>query len=183
MRYLSMLVVIMLVFVFAFTFAAIAAAEPFALRPVDALAADALSRAITRSATVRALVGTLESSDVIVHIEMSWSMPAGIGGMTRFVTSRGGHRYLRITLSNALSGTARTAILGHELQHACEMASSTADDAAGLTQLFERRGDRHGPYFETRAAAATEKHIRKELLTAATAARPLQAEPVAKFDH
>lgn len=183
MRYLPMLVVIVFVFVLAFTVAAAAAAEPFAPRPVDPPAAQALSRAMRQSATVRDLVAMLESSNVIVHIETSWNMPAGIAGLTRFVTSRGGYRYVRITLSSGLAGKARTAILGHELQHACEVAASSADDADSIRQLFESEGHRQGRYFETRAALAAEKSARRELRTAAAAVRSLQTEPVTKFDH
>ena len=77
----------------------------------------------------------------------------------------------------------RAAILGHELQHACEVAASPADDATRIRQLFEGEGRRHGAYFETGAAVMVEKNIRKELCAAAPAARALQAQPVAKFDH
>ena len=183
MRYWSMFVVIMFVFVFAFTVAAIATAAPLTPRPVDQLAAETLSRAIRQSATVRDLVAVLESSNVLVHIETSGNMPAGISGMTRFVTSRGGYRYLRITLSSTLPGDARTAILGHELRHACEVAASSAGDAGTIRHLFESEGYRQGAYFDTRAALITEKNIRKELSAAAAAERSLQAEPVAKFHH
>ncbi|HWI16272.1 MAG TPA: hypothetical protein VNT81_00895, partial [Vicinamibacterales bacterium] len=62
----------------------VAAGEDLPVRPVDALAAAALERAIERSATARSLVKRLESSNVIVHVESSRTLPLGIGGMTRF---------------------------------------------------------------------------------------------------
>lgn len=149
-------------------------------RPLDALAAEAFAAAIERSATARSLVKRLEASNVIVHIESSRTMPLGIGGMTRFVVSRGGFRYVRIYIGADLPARARTAILAHELQHACEVADSHADDARGLRGMFEHHGHRSGDFFETAAAIATERTVRLELRTSRAA---LQAEPVVKFDH
>ena len=121
-------------------------------------------------------------------------MPAGIGGTTVFVTSRGGYRYLRITLGANMPLRFRSGILGHELKHACEVADSSATDVEGMRQLFENEGHRAGQYFETSAAIAIERSVLLELQMRrpgdcpGPALRPgsgqaLQAEPVAKFDH
>jgi hypothetical protein len=165
-----------------------AAGEPLTPRPLDSIAADAFARARAESAVVRSLIARLESSNVIVHIVSSRDLPAGIGGTTRFVTSRGGFRYVRITIAVDLSKSRRTAILGHELQHAREIAASAADDAGSVKELFEKEGHRAGDYFETRAAIDTERLVRDELGVVARAARrsgqaALQTEPVVKFDH
>ncbi|MEO7158130.1 MAG: hypothetical protein ABI039_11230 [Vicinamibacterales bacterium] len=159
--------------------AAVLAQAPLTPRPLDPIAVETLARAVAGSAVVRGLVERLESSNVIVHIVTSTQMPAGIGGTTRFVTSRGGYRYLRITIGADLTPRMRSAILGHELQHACEVADSSADDAVSMRELFEQAGDRAGSYFETRAALQTERTVRLELL----GGRALQAQPVTKFDH
>jgi hypothetical protein len=172
MRYLC---IVLLVFVPAVA----SAREPLTPRPLDAVAAGTLARALAQSATARALVARLAASNVIVHIESSRTLPLGIGGMTRFVTARGGFRYLRITIGTDLPGGMRAAILAHELQHACEVADSSADDPAALRRLFEHQGHRNGEYFETTAAIEAEKVVRVEMRTP----RPLQAEPVVKFDH
>jgi len=156
-------------------------------RPLDPVSVDTFARALEGSAVVRALVERLETSNVIVHIETVPQMADGIGGMTRFVTSRGGYRYLRISLGPTLTLKLRAAILGHELKHACEVADSSATDVEGLRQLFENAGHRAGRYFDTSAAIAIERRVLLELQTR----RPLrlrsraalQAEPVAKFDH
>jgi hypothetical protein len=172
MRYLCIVL-----FVLPPTFAS--AGEPNTPRPLDAIAAGTFARALAQSATARALVTRLESSNVIVHIVSSRTLPLGIGGMTRFVTTRGGYRYLRITIGTDLPGRMRAAILAHELQHACEVADSTADDPAALRSLFEHQGHRNGEFFETTAAIEAEKTVRVELRTS----RALQAEPVVKFHH
>jgi hypothetical protein len=136
-------------------------------RPLDPLAAETLERALAGSALVRSLVSTLESSNVIVHIQSSRQLPSGIAGTTRFVVSRGGFRYVRITIAIALPPTERTAILGHELQHACELARSDAHDPAAVRDLFTQAGHRSGEYFETAAAMRVEKMIRLELRASA----------------
>ncbi len=174
MRYLS-IVLFALVLVPSFA----AAGEPLTPRPLDPVAIDAFDRARAQSAVVRSLVATLESSNVIVHIVSSTSLPGGVGGTTQFVTSRGGYRYVRITIAVGLSKTGRTAILGHELQHACEIAASQADDVEQVGQLFAKTGHRVGENFETRGALRIESLIRTELRSRTA----LESEPVVKFDH
>ena len=148
----------------------------FSVRTLDSTAANTLDLAMNHSAITRQLVASLERSNVIVHIQSSRELPAGIGGMTRFVVSRGGYRYLRITISETLTVEARVAILAHELQHACEIAESRADDVAGLRELFGLQGHRDGAYYDTPAAIRVQRSVLGEL-------RGLQAEPVIKFDH
>lgn len=183
MRYLA------IVMSFAF-FPAVALAQgKLTPRPVDPLAAATFARATEGSAIVRALVERLEWSNVIVHIETAARMPAGIGGMTRFVTSRGGYRYLRITLGSAMTLWARSAILGHELKHACEVAESSASDPESIRELFENEGHRVGQYFETIGAIQVERSVQMELSARSARAlrsrsgAALQAEPVVKLDH
>lgn len=180
MRYLIIVVSFVL-------FPALASAQgKLTPRPLDSIAADTFTRALEGSAIVRGLVERLESSNVIVHIEAIAPMPPGIGGMTRFVTSRGGFRYLRITLSSEMPRRLRGAILAHELKHACEVADSSASDVEGLRELFENEGHRAGPYFETMAAIRVERHVRVELGRRPLrlgSAQALQSEPVVKFDH
>jgi len=135
-------------------------------RPLDAWAGESLERGLTRSALVRELVEALEASNVVVHIETSTPMPFGIGGFTKFVTSQHGYRYVRIILARDLSPYNRAAVLGHELQHACEIARSTADTEAAVRQLFERLGhtnSKQPDYFETRAALLAGRQVAIEL--------------------
>ena len=181
MRYLS--IVLSLLFV-----PAIAVAQgKLTPRPLDPVSADTFAHAVAGSAVVRALVERLEVSNVIVHIVTVPQMPAGIGGTTRFVTSRGGYRYLRITLGANMPLRFRSGILGHELKHACEVADSSATDVEGMRQLFENEGHRAGQYFETSAAIAIERNVLLELRARRSlrlgSRQALQAEPVTKFDH
>ena len=142
-----------------------AAADPLLMvRPVDAPAVQTLARALDASAIVRALVGEIELSNVVVHIQFARDLPAGLAGTTRFVTSRAGYRYVRITIAVTLREHDRLAILGHELQHAAEIARSDAHDVTRLRAVIDAAGFRtRANYFETDAALQIEKHVRQEL--------------------
>jgi hypothetical protein len=150
----------------------------FSVRPVDPTAVETLDLAVNRSAVVRLLIDELERSNLIIHLLSSLELPQGIGGTTRFVTSRGGYRYLRITIAAQLPRDLRVAILAHELQHAREMAESSADNAVALIELFATIGRRNGGFFETEAAIRVERSVRMELR-----GRSSPAEPAVKFRH
>ncbi|MGE0864918.1 MAG: hypothetical protein AB7P34_13550 [Vicinamibacterales bacterium] len=138
-------------------------------RPLDVLAAETFEQALAGSPLVRDLVRQLEASNLVVHIESTRALPAGVSGTMRFVTSRGGYRYVRISLAVDIRSERRAAILGHELQHACEVAASDAHDIDGVRRLYEAAG--HHPthsadVFETRAAILVERQVTAELRTA-----------------
>lgn len=135
-------------------------------RPLDPLAAETFEQAAAGSALVRDLVHQLEASNLVIHIESSRGLPAGIAGTMRFVTSRGGFRYVRIQLAVEIRPEARAAVLGHELQHACELAASDAHDMDAVRRLFQAEGHRtgySGDVFETRAAILVERQVKTEL--------------------
>ncbi len=135
-------------------------------RPLDALAAETFVQAMAGSALVRDLVRQLESSDLVVHIVSSRQMPAGLGGTTRLVTSRGGYRYVRIVVGVDLRAEDRAAVMGHELQHACEVAASDAHDADGMRRLYQAAGHRptaNLDIYETKAALMVERQVRAQL--------------------
>jgi hypothetical protein len=135
-------------------------------RPLDPLAAETFDQALAGSPLVRDLVRQLEGSNLVVHIESSRHLPTGISGTMRFVTHRGGYRYVRISLAAELRAERRAAILGHELQHACELAASEAYDLDAVRRLYQSSG--HQPFagddtFETKAAMMVERQVRTEL--------------------
>lgn len=162
MRYLSIALLILIP-------AVAAANEPLTPRPLDDIAAEVFTRAVAESATVRNLVATLERSNVIVHIVSSRDLRLGRAGTTQFVTSRGGYRYVRITLNAELPKGIRTTILAHELQHACEVAESGADDVESVRRLFEMAGHHTGDGYETRAAQLIERIVATEVRAIMTA--------------
>jgi len=135
-------------------------------RPLDPLAAEAFEQAVAGSPLVRELVHQIEGSNLVVHIESSRGLPAGVAGTMRFVTSRGGFRYVRIQLAAELRPETRAAILGHELQHACELAASDAHDMDAVRRLYQSAGHHPGHsanVFETQAAILVERQVKAEL--------------------
>jgi hypothetical protein len=135
-------------------------------RPLDSVAVEAFEQAFAGSPLVRDLVRQLEHSDVIVHIVSERQLPGGAAGITRLVASQTGVRYLRIAIDSTLRPLTRAAILGHELQHACEVAASGAHDVESMRQLFQSAGHRPTPaedVFETSAALKVERQVSRDL--------------------
>ena len=135
-------------------------------RPLDPLAAETFDQALAGSPLVRDLVRQLEGSNLVVHIESTRQLPTGISGTMRFVTHRGGYRYVRISLAVEVRPESRAAILGHELQHACEVAASDASDVDAVRRLYQSSGHRRFAgvdTFETRAAMMVERQVKMEL--------------------
>src|SRR5688572_31859087 len=97
-------------------------------------------RGYAGSTTFRALVDALERSDLIVHIERRADAGPGRGSM-HFVAGVERNRYVRITLHGSAPMDAVVALLGHELQHAAEVADATwVSDAAGCARVYETIG-------------------------------------------
>jgi hypothetical protein len=142
------------------------AADLTHLRMLDAWAAESIERGLSRSTTVRDLVVELGRSNLIVHVETTRDLRGTTAGTTQLIYSGSGYRYVRIVLDRSLPPDARAAILGHELQHAVEIARSGAQDEAGIRRLFETIGHSVSGMrnvFETKAAAMTTVRVWSEL--------------------
>lgn len=111
------------------------------VRVADPRLARLLAMGYRGSPTLRQIVDRIERSDVIVYIvaqPFEWRRTAGT---MQFVTSAGGARYLRITLATQLPASATIGLLGHELQHALEVALEPwVVDGATLETLYRRIG-------------------------------------------
>lgn len=139
------------------------------VRSVDAVITRTLRHGSVASATFRELLGALERSDIVVHIERG-QPGTGTTGSTRFVTTAGGTRYVRITLDVADASGASVALLGHELRHAVEIAEAPwVVDQATCRELYVEIGHRScrrpGWCFETAAAVAAGRQVLSELST------------------
>jgi hypothetical protein len=139
----------------------------FRVRTLDGHVADMLAIGYQRSATFRRLVDRLEDSDVIVHIERR-AIVSGTAFM-HFVTQAGGNRYLRVTLDTELAPDAAVPLLGHELQHAVEVARAPwVVDVASFGDLYRAIGhssceDPPRRCFDTTAAVDAGRRVRMEL--------------------
>jgi hypothetical protein len=127
-----------------------------------------LTRGVECSPTVRHLVATLDASDVIVHVEPKQRRPSLSGYLSHNIVTVAGIRYLRIYVEMQNAERQLISLIGHELQHAVEVAQAgDARTSTDLQRVFDRLGvawgcDAGGCY-ETRAARDVERAIRREL--------------------
>jgi hypothetical protein len=112
---------------------------PSRLRAADPTAAALLRGGLARSATFRAIVEAIESSDLIVYIE---ARPARLPGQLQLLPSTPGCRHVRISVRVPGVDTELIAWLGHELWHAVELAGAPdVRDQASLLGLYRRIGE------------------------------------------
>ena len=124
-----------------------------------------LRRGFRDSSTFASLVRRLQRSDVIVYIEDLPRLPASLEGRMMMLPRVHAHRYVRIQITLRGSAADAIAILGHELQHAVEVADAAeVDNADGLARLYQRIGIRSGRHlYDTAAAQDKGRTVRREL--------------------
>jgi hypothetical protein len=135
------------------------------LRPMQHDAARALAVGTANSTTFRELVERIEHSHVIVYIDLRPDMPSNRGGSLRFLARSATDCFVKISLNRAFTGGMLVALLGHELQHAAEVADAgDIASASDLRKLYRRVGERTGPdQFDTVAARRVGYVVRQEL--------------------
>jgi hypothetical protein len=138
------------------------------VRPLTPSAAELLDRAASRSAIVRAQLEQLERTDVVVYVVDSMSGSGGeIRALLEFVSCAAGIRYLVVRIDRwRLAPNDAVAWLGHELQHAMEIAADTSvRSAAQMARLYRTIGW-EGPtgQFETEQARKAGHHVLNELV-------------------
>ena len=119
-----------------------------------------------RSPLFRSLLEVIERSTVIVYVE-SRMLPAGLGGRLTFAGAGPPWRYLRIGIECRQSRDEQIAALGHELQHAVEIADDSATlDPRSIQALYGRIGfavDYGRRRFESEAARNAGARVRRDL--------------------
>jgi hypothetical protein len=145
-----------------------------AVRYEDRFLGQLAEQGLARSATLRSLVAQLEHTQVIVFAAISRDMDGGVGGRVRFVgNGQDGWRFLRIELDDRRTKLEVLAMLGHELQHAVEIAGvCDVVDPDSMAALYDRIGFPSAGMrqnagtsrdYETQAAIDTEKRVYSEL--------------------
>lgn len=123
-----------------------------------------IGMATTYSVTVSALVARLAKSDVVVYVQIA---PIGTGtAKTGILNGEGPIRYLLVSIDSAHDPDGLVEMLGHELQHAVEIAEAPqVRDAAGLVTLYRRIGLHRGATnnFETALAQQMGRRARSDL--------------------
>jgi hypothetical protein len=124
-------------------------------------AAVLLQSALEESRTVREIVVDLSATDVIVYVEVA-RYPSVPRAATVLLSAVSDARYLLISVNPDHDRIGRIAYLGHELQHALEIARHPhVRDQVSLRRLFQRIGTDPGAVadFETEAADAVGRRV------------------------
>jgi hypothetical protein len=135
------------------------------VRPLDLLGSAAFDLRAAPIGHFRALVTELEDQrhrPCRDHPEL----PLGVLGTTRFVALLEGWRYVRVHLAQSLTPKLRVAMLAHELQHACELARSSAASPDAVRALYRAIGTtptRIEDFFETADAEQSGWTVWEEL--------------------
>lgn len=151
-----------------------AGAAPPHVRCLDARARQLLAAARGQSVTVAALVERLGATDLAVYVTTAAPATRVAGmprGTTALLSATAAARYLQVWIDVRRPEAERIAVLGHELQHALEVAAdASVRDALSLATLFERLGEESGGgaarggtrHFETAMARAVEARVLAE---------------------
>jgi hypothetical protein len=135
------------------------------IRPMQREGRRLVADGIAHSPTFRRLVDRLEHSHVIVYVELRPDMPSYRGGSLRFMARSATDCFVKIQLNRVFTGRTLVALLGHELQHAVEVADAgTIESVADLRDLYRRLGESTGvDQFDTLAARQVGYLVRQEL--------------------
>lgn len=131
----------------------------------DAMAA--LREGYRRSTTFAGLVDRLQTRDVVVYVSVVPQLPAALRGRSAMVAAGSHQRFVWSEIATVANRDETIALVGHELQHALEIAEAQeVIDQASMERLYRRIGTPDGPdTFETERAIETEWRVRKELCT------------------
>lgn len=100
----------------------------------------AIDEGAERSATLRALVERLDGSDVIAYVEYA-DLDDRLAGQLAFMSAAGGRRYVHVSINRRQPRDLQIAILGHELEHAVEIADAPeVIDEPTMARFYARVG-------------------------------------------
>jgi hypothetical protein len=136
------------------------------VRAPDKRIQELIADGFCRSQTFAALVIALNRSDVIVYIESVVSLPKDMMGRIAMLPKAGSIRYLRIQIRADLPRKDAIALIGHELQHALEIAGAPeVRNDEGMVKLYERIGyaGTGDHTYDTGAAQDAGRRVRREL--------------------
>ena len=150
---------------------------PAGVRGASLDAVHLLEELVARSSTGRDLLEQLSRSDLVIFVRHAWFPIEMLRGRIGFLASRSRGRLFAIEISSRQTRTEQLVALGHELQHAVEIAgAASVHDARTLAAFYTGIGELSGQpgsaTCETAAAIATARRVRQELLAPSVSADP-----------
>ena len=110
------------------------------IRTTDRRLIRLLRDGVRSSETFRRLVDRLRHSDVIVYLECAANTGSS-GGRLTFVSAVADWRYVHVRVARLPSADVQIALIGHELQHAVEIANAPdVVDLPSLAREYQRIG-------------------------------------------
>lgn len=139
-------------------------ANPRPVRSTTKWGLSLISDGCLKSVSFRALVARLKESRVIVYVEPAQQLPGLMVGATELLGVSGEFRYLRVSIGAQAARKTLIALIGHELQHATEIAGAPeVVDAGTLASFYRRVGDVSVDGYDTAAARRTGDAVLDEL--------------------
>ncbi len=136
------------------------------LRPASTFVAGVIEEGACRSATLRSMVATLQTTDLIVYVTMVPVSDHRVAAGLQYLGATTTHRILQVVLRFPLDRIARMAMLGHELQHVIEVASAPEIRSQKTLEDYYRAHGVPGATestYETDTARRTELRVREEV--------------------
>jgi hypothetical protein len=137
------------------------------VRSTDPRVQEWLRIGAAESQTFRSLLNLLGESDLIVHVQVVDRLATA--GQTYFVTSTATTRYVRIEVMHRSSLAEIVALIGHELQHAVEIAEEPRIRDRQALALFYKGmpgNSMTGTEYDSVAARVMEDRVRREMWSA-----------------
>jgi hypothetical protein len=151
----------------------------FRVRTLEPKVREWLRTGAARSKTFAELLDRLATSDLIVYVTTVPRIPSGVMGQLSFVATKGKVRYLRIELVEDDSPREMIALLGHELQHAVEIAGAPrVIDSQSMASFYLHTGglQNDGSKYDSVAARLAGNRVRAEISSFRAAARVITGE-------
>lgn len=149
----------------------ISEAAAYHVRTTDPRVQTWLDFGVSESLTFRDLLARLGKSDLIVHVQLVDHLR--VAGQTSFVASAGGVRYVRIEMVATPDAREMIALIGHELQHAVEIADNPrVQDRESFAQFYRMLSGNPGSIdvYDSADARVIEDRVRREMAASAHAA-------------
>ncbi len=157
------------------------------IRTTDPRLIRLLRDGVRASDTFRRLVDRLNRSDVVVYLDCGGGRATADGRLT-FISAVGGYRYVHVRVARLPSADIQIALIGHEPQHAVEIADAPGVvDSLSLAREYQRIGFLSpritpGVSFDSDAAVEAGNRVLRELTGKDSRQPPLSAHvPTAAY--